>query len=328
MITIMVTGAGAVLGQGMVKALKRSTLDCRIVTADPSPLSSALYWADTAYKVPFASDPDYVDRFSDILAQEKPDIVLVGTDVELPCFAEHRHMLEERFNTHILVSDPRVVAIADDKYLTQEFLTESDMNPLATAVPEDEEALAAVIETVGFPLIVKPRIGARSAGVSLVQTEAELRETVKGRSGLMVQECAGEPDTEYTASALVFDGQAQASIVMRRDLRDGNTNRAYADAYEDLNAFVRKAGEALQPYGPANFQFRIDGAGRPRIFEINARFSGATPLRALVGFNEVEMCIRKILFGEDIIEPEIRHGTILRHLSEQFVSAEQLDQVR
>lgn len=328
MITIMVTGAGAVLGQGIVKALQRSALDCRIVTADPSPLSSALYWADTAYKVPFASDPDYVDRFSEILAQEKPDMVLVGTDVELPCFAEHRHNLEQQFNTHILVSDPRVVAIADDKYLTQEFLTESDINPLATALPEDEEALAAVIETVGFPLIVKPRIGARSAGVSLVQTEVELRETVKGRSGLMVQECAGEPDTEYTASALVFDGQAQASIVMRRDLRDGNTNRAYSDAYKELNAFVRKAGEALQPYGPANFQFRIDAAGRPRIFEINARFSGATPLRALVGFNEVEMCIRKILFGDDIIEPEIRHGTILRHLSEQFVSAEQLDQVR
>ena len=324
----MVTGAGAVLGQGIVKALQRSTLDCRIVTADPSPLSSALYWADRAYTVPFASDPNYLDRFSEILAQESPDMVLVGTDVELPLFAEHRHSLEERFNTHILVSNPRVVAIADDKYLTQEFLTECDLNPLATALPEDGDALAALIEKVGFPLIVKPRIGARSAGVSLVQSDLELRETLKGRSGLMVQECAGEPDTEYTASALVFDGNAHASIVMRRDLRDGNTYRAYADAYEDLNAFVRKVGEALQPYGPANFQFRIDSAGQPRIFEINGRFSGATPLRALVGFNEVEMCIRKILFGEQIVEPEIRHGTILRHLSEQFVSAEQLSQVQ
>lgn len=324
----MVTGAGAVLGQGIVKALQRSALDCRVVTADPSPLSSALYWADRAYKVPFASDPDYVDRFSEILAQEKPDMVLVGTDVELPCFAKHRQALEEQFNTHILVSDPRVVAIADDKYLTQEFLKASDINPLATALPEDEGQLTALIEKVGFPLIVKPRIGARSAGVSLVKTEAALREALKDRSGMMVQECAGEPDTEYTASVLVFEGQAQASIVMRRDLRDGNTYRAYADVYEDLNTFVRKAGEALQPYGPANLQFRIDAKGRPRIFEINARFSGATPLRALVGFNEVEMCIRKILFGQEIIEPEIRRGTILRHLSEQFVSAEQLGQVR
>lgn len=328
MIRVLVTGAGAVLGQGIVKALQRSTLDCEIVAADPNPLSSALYWAERGYLVPFASDESYIDRFSEIMRDERPDVVLVGTDVELPVFAEHRHDLEDRFDTHILVSDSRVVAIADDKFLTQEFLAESDLNPLQTALPEDGPELARLVEAVGFPLVVKPRIGARSAGVSLVRSEGELRETLKGRSGLMVQECAGEADEEYTASVLVFDGRAQASIVMRRDLRDGNTYRAYAGSYEGMNTFVRKAGEALQPYGPANFQFRIDAAGQPRIFEINARFSGATPLRALVGFNEVEMCIRKIVAGEEIAQPEIRHGTILRHLSEQFVTAEQLENVR
>src|SRR3546814_995014 len=76
---------------------------------------------------------------------------------------------------------------------------------------------------------------------------------------------------------------------MRRDLRDGNTYRAYVADYPELNDQVRMLGRALQPHGPANFQFRTDADGTPCVFEINARFSGTTPLRAMAGFNEVEM---------------------------------------
>lgn len=325
MMKILVTGAGAVLGQGILKALQNSALDCETIAADPSPLSPGLFWADRAYLIPMANDPRYLDRFCEILEKENPDVVLVGTDVELPLFAKHRHILEQQFGVHIIVSNEHVVAIADDKYLTQQFLMEKNLNPLQSAEPEDGQALEQLIDTAGFPLIVKPKIGARSIGVSLVDNQRELREALKDRSELVVQECAGAANEEYTASALVFDGKAIASIVMRRDLRDGNTYRAYSGAYDELNVFVRKAGEALNPHGPANFQFRLDAAGLPRIFEINARFSGATPLRALVGFNEVEMCIRRIVLDEQIAQPEIRHGTILRHLSEAFVSSRQME---
>ena len=41
------------------------------------------------------------------------------------------------------------------------------------------------------------------------------------------------------------------------------------------------------PYGPCNFQFRLDSFGIPRVFEINARFSGTTYMRTLSGFDEV-----------------------------------------
>ena len=119
----------------------------------------------------------------------------------------------------------------------------------------------------------------------------------------------------------MFDGEAVASIVMRRDLRDGNTHRAYAEAYPALNAHVMDLGRALKPHGPANFQFRVDARGQPRVFEINARFSGATPLRALVGFNEVDLCIRKLVLGEAVAQPATEPATIVRHLDETVVRA-------
>lgn len=325
---ILVTGAGAVLGQGIIKSLRQSALDCRVIAADPNPLSSGLYWADSAYRLPFAHDPAFGDRIHQLLDRERPDVVLVGTDVELSWFAAERHRLKALFGTHVLVSDPRVVAIADDKLETARFFESVGLPHPASAAGEDEEAVEALIDAVGFPLVVKPRIGARSVGVSVVRDRAALALAREGRGGLVVQQCVGDPDCEFTASTLVFDGEVRASIVMRRDLRDGNTYRAYTGDYPELNEQVRVLGKALQPYGPANFQFRTDADGTPRVFEINARFSGTTPLRAMAGFNEVEMCVRKLLHGTPIIQPPVRSGVILRYLDEMFVPQERIDAVR
>ena len=90
-----------------------------------------------------------------------------------------------------------------------------------------------------------------------------------------------------------------------------------------LNMFVQRAAERLQAYGPANFQFRLD-EGIPRIFEINSRFSGTTPLRARSGFNEVEMSVRKVLFDEPVLQPDIEPLVILRHWSETVVRPEDI----
>jgi carbamoyl-phosphate synthase large subunit len=313
---VLVTGAGALLGQGIIRSLQTAKLETQIISADPSAHAAGLYWTDTAYRIPMASSPGYLDRLRDILKAEKPQAVLIGTDVELPLFAEHRATLERDFKTNVLVSSPRVVAIADDKYLTYEFLKDAGFDYPATCLPGEEKAL---IEAVGFPLVVKPRIGARSIGVSIARSESELKEALRDRGGLVIQECVGASDSEYTASTLVFDGKCRAAIVMRRDLRDGNTYRAFVEDFPELSTTVRRLGEALAPYGPANFQFRLDKQGHLKVFEINARFSGTTPLRALAGFNEVEMCLRHLVLGEPISQPKIEPMTILRHWSETVV---------
>jgi carbamoyl-phosphate synthase large subunit len=225
----------------------------------------------------------------------------------------------------VIVSSPGVVEIANDKYLTFKFLRETGFDyPASCLVGETDELVAQV----GFPLVVKPRVGARSIGMSVVHDRDQLAQAIDGRPDVVVQECVGESDKEYTASAIVFDGRCSASIVMRRDLRDGNTYRAFVDDYPELNRTVKRLGEALGAYGPANFQFRIDEAGRVKVFEINGRFSGTTPLRAQAGFNEVEMCIRRVLFGEAILEPPVGKMVIFRHWSETVVRPTQLSELQ
>ncbi|WEX75626.1 ATP-grasp domain-containing protein [Sinorhizobium numidicum] len=312
---VFVTGAGALLGQGIIRALRRSTLKATIIVGDPSPLSAGLYWGDAAHLIPMARDPAYLDRLGDLLRAERPDVLIPGTDVELPILAANREAIERAYGTKVIVSSPRVVSIANDKWLTSEFLRGKRLGFVPSCLPGDEETL---IEQFGFPLVVKPRIGARSIGFSVVRDREQLRRAIAEQPEIVIQKYVGSETTEYTAGTLTFDGGCCATIVMRRDLRDGNTYRAFAEPFPALNRAMVQAADALDAYGPANFQFRLD-EGVPRIFEINARFSGTTAVRIHAGFNEVEMCIRHILFGQSVVQPEITPVTILRHWSETVV---------
>jgi carbamoyl-phosphate synthase large subunit len=312
---VLVTGAGAVLGQGIIRSLRASSLHPEIVVVDPSPLAAGLYWAQNRHLVPMANDPSFLESLGSIVERERPDAVIPGTDVELYQLAVQRREWELRYGTQVIVSDPSVISIADDKYKTYTFLKRAGFPVPDSCLPGEEEAL---LDRVGFPLIVKPRVGARSVGVVTVNDRASLKAALT-QGNLIIQECVSSDDREYTAGTVVFEGTCRASIVMRRDLRDGNTYRAYVDEYPALDAQVRRMAEALGAYGPVNFQFRADAHGTAKVFEINARFSGTTPFRMRAGFNEVEMVLRRVVLGEPIEQPTIQPMTILRHFEETVI---------
>jgi carbamoyl-phosphate synthase large subunit len=317
---IFVTGAGALLGQGIIKAIRRSALKAEIVAADPSPLSAALYWAETAHLLPMARDPSYLDGVLAIVEKERPDIVIPGTDIELPIFAKHKTQIERAFGAKVIISSPEVIAIANDKWLTSTFLAERGLGHVPSCLPGNESSLIA---EVGFPLIVKPRVGARSIGFSVIRDMDQLQRAIKTQPDIVIQKYVGTDQTEYTAGTITFDGVCRASIIMRRELRDGNTYRAFALPYSEMNEVVEAAASALKAHGPANFQFRLDD-GVPRIFEINGRFSGTTGIRDYAGFNEVEMCVRHILSNQPIAQPDILPVTILRHWSETVLQNDEV----
>jgi len=311
-VKVFVTGAGGLLGQGMLQSLFDSTLDATVVALDPDPLGAGLYWTPHRSLIPYARDPRFAAVLEATARQERPDAILVGSDVELPVLAGHRERLERELGLRLVVSSPEVVGIADDKYLTYEFLRQHGFDAPLTCLPGEEGALLA---KAGFPVIVKPRVGSRSVGVRVATDRRALdRALAEAVSPVVIQELVADAGSEYTAGALVFDGRCDASIVMRRELRDGNTYRAFIEPYPDLNRVVRLMAEALGPHGPVNFQFRVDRE-RVRVFEVNARFSGTTPLRALAGFNDVEMTLRKLVLGEPVRQPEIQSIIIVRHLS-------------
>lgn len=324
MTRVFLTGAGSLLGQGIIKSLRASDRRYTIISGDPDPKAVGLHWSDGAHLLPWANDPEYLQKLAPILEREKPDIVLIGSDIELPLFAHNRRWIEDTFHTKVLVSDPRVVAIADDKWLTFQFLEQHGLSRPRSALATEPEALESLLQETGFPLVVKPRVGARSRGLDIVKTSQELKHKVENDPAhWIIQECVGREDTEYTTGLLYFDQDVRALVTLRRDLRDGNTYRAYVETESPHQDYLRAVTSALKPYGPVNLQFRLDH-GVPKIFEINARFSGTTPLRALAGFNEVEAAIEHLLEGTAIPEANLRPAVILRHFSDTVVDPVQI----
>lgn len=322
----MVTGAGAVLGQGILRSLRMVHRPFRIITADPDYRAAGHWLGDYAVTIPMANDPGYLEAVEQILSRELVDILLIGTDVELHLFSCERARLEAEYGIKIVVSSPPVVEIADDKLSTSQFLENAGFPYAISASADDRTAVSALVKACDFPLLAKPKHGARSIGVAVINSPEELVDYT-GRSDFVVQELLSGDEGEYTAGCLVINGKCMASVILKRDLRDGNTYRAYADTSRRFNDEIVAIAERLGCYGPCNFQFRVKD-GRPVIFEINARFSGTTPIRAMFGFNEVIAMIDYLSTGTTIPEDSIREGAVFRAWSDIFVDAQQLDSFR
>lgn len=325
---VLVSGAGALLGQGILRSLQNGTNQYHILAADPNPLSAGLYWQDDRFLLPMADDEAFIPELLKLLNHAQPDVFIPGTDTELPILARNKAEIERKTLTKIVVSSEAVVGIADDKLVTAKFFEQNGFSFPMTADQNDSQKVKAIVKDCGFPLIIKPKRGARSIGVVVVTSPAQLETELTQRSGCVVQEFLSDDNGEFTAGAVVFDGKCDAVIVMKRDLRDGNTYRATVVQDKELELLVRQWSEKLNPLGPVNFQFRMNCKNQPTVFEINGRFSGTTPLRALVGFNEVEMVLQKMVYGIAIKQPVIQNKTILRHWSETIVDAADISGVK
>lgn len=314
---ILVTGAGALLGQGILRSIDKSKYF--VHTADPQCLASGHWLGAFAHLIPFANHPDYLSEIIEIVKKFKIDVVLVGTDVELFSFANSRQYFLDELGVNVIVSNPEVIEIANDKWLTAEFLRKNNFPYALSALTHDKKGLSKLLQKCDFPLIAKPVNGARSIGLELINSSNELEKITSYQNNLVVQEYLPSNEGEFTSGCIVERGKTSAVVTLKRDLRDGNTFRAfYKKEFEKYSDFISKVAETLGVEGPCNFQFRIKN-GIPIIFEINARFSGTTPLRKIFGFNEVEALLRSIFEKKKITKPVLKEGVVLRTVSDIFI---------
>lgn len=316
---ILVTGAGALLGQGILRLLQISNFPKKIFTADPDPRSTGHWLGDYAITIPKAIDEDFITAIEKIVFEHNIDAILIGTDVELKKLAEVKDSFLKQYNCKVIVSSTKIISIANDKFLTSKFLEQNGFPYAKSVMATNKEQMLQLKEEVGFPLFAKPIDGARSIGLVKIHNLEELLALYDENSKLVVQQYLPDVLGEFTSGCIVVEGKCKAITTLRRDLRDGNTYRAYRD--EDSTKYdglIMKIAEKLAPDGPANFQFRILN-GEPVIFEINGRFSGTTPLRHFFGFNEVEALLKFYLFNEEIIAPELKNGIVFRTWSDFFI---------
>ena len=322
---ILVTGAGALLGQGILRCLEHAEKDYFVISADPDVRSTGHALAHKSYVIPFVTNPEYLRKVEDIIDKEKINLIFIGTDVELPVFAENKEYFEEKYDLKVVVSGSRAVEIADDKFLTAQFLKDNNFPFPQSALTTDKEGVRRLKEEASFPFIAKPIDGARSKGIRIISNEDELDEICSFSNNLVVQEKISHEEGEFTTGCIVTGGKCRAVVSLTRDLRDGNTWRAYRKGNSPYDSTIAAIAEKMGIEGPANFQYRIRN-NEPVIFEVNCRFSGTTPIRMMFGFNEVQALADYYLEGKEIEKPQLKVGTVLRTFSDIFVPNKELEE--
>lgn len=337
-LNIMVTSTGGAIGQGILKSLKLANLNCDIIATDAYPYAAGLYTEKAGYVVPLAKDPGFIEKIIKICKKEKIHCILIGTDYELLKFAENKKRIEKETGTKIIVSSPEIIKIANDKWLTHKFLVDNNLPHIPSVLHHDVDKL---IETEGFPLIIKPKIGDSSKDTYIVNNRKELQERLfflldkkqdniylAQQSQPIIQKYLINKQEEYTSTTINFDNKCYGVLSMNREMRlGGHTTKAIIESFPKINRAIQKVAETLNAFGPCNFQSRLSN-GVPLIFEINCRFSGTTPFCAEVGFNTVEATIRHVVLGERMQSLTYKKGVILRYFNEIFVPRSEIEKVK
>ena len=311
---ILVTGAGGGIGQGVIKSLKMiKDIDIRIVATDINELSAGLYAADKSYLIERHNSDYYLENLKNIFKKEKIDFYIPGTDLELEFCARNKQIFKSEFNVHTIISSLEVIEISNDKYKTALFLKKHNFNYPKTSYLKDLN-----IKSAKFPFIIKPSVGCNSIGVYKINNLKELRPHLGDTKDVILQEYIGNDETEYTCTVVKIGNQISPVLVFKRKLRFGDTYKAEPIKSKKIEQYIFDVASKLEIDGGCNFQLRIDKYGKPKIFEINSRFSGTTPFCSQLGFNPVEFYIKKSLGLKNVINIDY-NSTVIRYWSELVV---------
>lgn len=340
-ISVLITGvSGGGVGRQVLKALRISHIPYRITGTDITQFSFGFLDCDKTYVVPLANDAKYLSTILKICKKEKIQILIPGSEPELKVISSNRELFR---NILILINEKRVIDICSNKWKTYEFFKDNNINfPKSFSIKK----ILDIKKIKKFPIILKP-VGnsSGSSNVFVVRNKKELELIAKyllnQRISILAQEYIGSGDEEYTVGALSdFNGDLIGVIPIRRivkgalslksKVKSRSFNKKFLSissgisqgtigSWKDIKKYVEEIVEKLKSKGPLNIQCRKTKDGF-FAFEINPRFSGTTFLRAMAGFNEPDILIRKHFLGEKIIKPiKYKNFTILRDFQEKIV---------
>ena len=325
-ITVLVTGvAGGGLGEQIIKALRLSSIPYEIVGIDMDSRSMGLQYVDHPYVVPPASDTIYNSVINALCLKHGVKVLIPGSEPELMAISRNRDQFAKN-GVVALINSHEVIKTCLDKLLTMSFLERFGFShPQYMRI-----CSSADLATIDYlPAVLKPASGAGgSVNTFIVQSQQELvafgKYLLELTGGFICQEYVGTPEEEYTVGVLLgLDGKLINSIAVRRNLGSGLSRRlripnrtsnnelgatlviSSGISQGEIGPFPEVTGEceklalALGCSGAVNIQCRLVN-GRPCIFEINPRFSGTTSLRAMVGYNEPDVLIRRHFLNEEI----------------------------
>lgn len=262
--------------------------------------SIAFKYADEKVVSPLIYDPDYIPFLLNYCESNEIDIVISLFDIDLLVLAKHKEMFE-KMGIKVIVSDPEVIEVCNDKWKTYMFLTNNGFHAPRSFLNVDEVIKKVASKELKYPIVVKPRYGCGSISVAIAYDEEDLLYLTKKanrdimNSYLKYESVVTEKKViyqeflrgqEYGADIINdLHGNTQNVIVRKKiAMRSGETDIAQLVDEPVIKNTLFQLGKLTKHIANMDCDvFLVEGI--PYILELNARFGGGYPFSYMGGCN-------------------------------------------
>ncbi len=272
----------------------------KIVATDMQLSAPALQIADIKLHVPAVYSNDYIDITLGICKEYNIDVLISLNDLELPILANNKGRFEE-IGVQVIVSDPKVIEIAFDKYKTYQWVASLGLKSPKTYLRLEDVNEAIEKGKISFPLILKPRWGSGSIGVEIVNDQEELvlaykllnrkiKNTIlavvsKSNNSILVQEMLLGDEFGLDVINDLNSNFVSVSVKRKLAMRAGETDKALTVDLPELRDIGVMIGSNLGHVGNLDVDIIQRSNGDYCILDFNPRFGGGFPFSYEAGVN-------------------------------------------
>lgn len=295
----------------------------KIVATDMQLSAPALTAADIKVQVPAVYDPSYIDVTLDICKKYNINALLCLNDLELPILAENKSKFEA-IGVTVIVSDPKVIDIAFDKYKTAQWVESIGLNAPKTYVTLASAKEAIAKDEIAFPLFMKPRWGSGSIGLENIDDMEELdiyyhllikkiKKTILatasvGDEYIMIQEKLTGKEYGLDVMNDLKGNNVGVSVKQKLAMRAGETDKAITVDIPEVYEMGKKIGQNLHHIGNLDVDIMQRANGDYCVLELNPRFGGGYPFSYEAGVNMPKAIIQWLkgeTNEESLLRPQI-----------------------
>lgn len=297
--TVLVTGIGGNVGQGVLRNIKSLDLGITIIGTDISSFTAGNHLCDFTYQVPYSYDESYIPAIQKIIEKENVQLVIPTTDYEIYYLSLHQSALKAK----VVASEPEIAKIYLDKFLTY-------THHKAFNIPFSKSWLPSEFEFEMNDIIVKPREGRGSRGIHINP------ENPKNFSDDFMIQPLHKGIEITTAFYVKRNGSLHGLFTMERELTNGATSKSKTiKKYDDqLRIIIEKMIQNKGLVGSINLQSIVNDKGEIIPFEVNCRISGTNSIRHNLGFQDVKYTIQEYLLDKEPDEVNTIDGIAVRLL--------------
>ena len=272
-------------------AAKQLGIKALFFGTDTTELSSALQLCDKAFLVNPVTHRLYIKQLLDIVRDNKIKLLVPTVDLDLKLLAENKQKFEKA-GCKVLVSEPDIIDICQDKRRTYQFLVDNGFDtPLTMSV---QQALAK--KQLRWPCFLKPWDGYASRGTAVAKNREELAFYAKRIPNPIVQEFI--KGTEYTCDVYVDFGMNVRCVVPRKRIETRSGEVSKGQAVKNLR-IMNKCKQLVEKLGAGpgviTIQLFLNSNDKIKFIEINPRFGGGAPLSIKAGANFPKWILQELL---------------------------------